>query len=271
MKYNINYGTSLLKAQVKYSPDANGKIYDNKHKIQEDRTGANEDNQEFDVSTSSPFSLVGIIIGGQNPEVGWNYLAKTGSSFTAMIYDRDIVAATQGTIPNTTTGGTSAPVYTLLWDNWDPSKADGDQNTIYVALEFRNNSGKAFWGESNLIPDGGTFYISGKLDPDVASATTLSSLGKTAAEYKTDKSLGITWPMKYALPPYDADGNTIQKRRVFIQDFMTEATFVIGSTSLQKAMIAVPDLRASQMSVGLSVDLQWSTGLKFDEVILGDK
>ena len=92
---------------------------------------------------------------------------------------------------------------------------------------------------------------------------------KTDEQYTADKSLGITWPTKYALPPYATDGKTIKQRRVFIQDFMTEATFVIGQKSLQKAMIAVPDLRASHLSVGLSVDLEWSTGLSFGDIELG--
>lgn len=269
MRYNINYGTSLLKTQVKYGAAT---LQDNKHAIQLERTGSEEENQTFDVHTEAstkPFTLTGVIIGGQNPTVGWNYLAKSGTANT-MIYDRDLKEA-QSAIPFYTAGGSKTdPVYTLVWDNWDSSKDGKDQYPIYVALEFKNNSGRSFWGETNLIPDGGTFYIAGKLDPDYASESTLNSLSKTAVEYKADKSLGITWPTKYALPPYDANGNTKQQRRVFIQDYMTEAVFVIGETSLQKAMIAVPDLRASQLSLGLSVELEWQTGLKFDNVVLGE-
>ena len=265
MRYNINYGTSLLKTQVKYGAAT---IEDNNFNIQKERKGTTtEANQTFDVSTTSPFTLTGVIIGGQTPTVGWDFLPKSTSSATAMIYDRD-VAAGQSAIPSYTSGGAkTSPVYTLVWDNWDASVSD--QNVIYVALEFKNNSGKAFWGETNLIPDGGTFYITGKLEPDITSENQLTALGKSAEEYAADKSLGITWPTKYALPPYDNDG-TIKKRRVFIQDFMTAATFVIGQYSLQKAMIAVPDLRASQLSVGLSVDLEWSTGLSFNDIILGN-
>lgn len=261
MRYNINYGTSLLKTQVKYGAAT---LQDNKKAIQEARTGSIEDNQTFDVHTEAstkPFTLTGVIIGGQNPTVGWNYLAKSGTANT-MIYDRDIKDA-QSAIPFYTEGGAKTdPVYTLVWDNWDSSK-DGDaQYPIYVALEFKNNSGRSFWGETNLIPDGGTFYIAGKLDPD--------ALPNATEEQINDKSYGITWPTKYALPPYNADGSTNQQRRVFIQDYMTEAVFVIGETSLQKAMIAVPDLRASQLSLGLSVELEWQTGLTFDNVVLGE-
>ena len=263
MKYNINYGTSLLKTQVKYGAAT---IEDNNYNIQKARKGSNEPNQTFDVSTKTPFTLTGVIIGGQTPTIGWDFLPKSSSSATAMIYDRDVTGG-QSAIPSYTSGGSkTSPVYTLVWDNWDAALSGAEQHTIYIALEFKNNSGKAFWGESNLIPDGGTFYITGKLEPDKRPSTMTD---KTDEQYTADKSLGITWPTKYALPPYATDGKTIKQRRVFIQDFMTEATFVIGQKSLQKAMIAVPDLRASHLSVGLSVDLEWSTGLSFGDIELG--
>ena len=90
----------------------------------------------------------------------------------------------------------------------------------------------------------------------------------TDMAYKSDKSLGITWPTKYALPPYDADGNTLKQRRVFMQDYMTVANFILNRYSLQNAYVTVPDLRSLQISLGMSVDLEWQTGLTF-EVILG--
>ena len=132
-------------------------------------------------------------------------------------------------------------------------------------MEFKNNS-KDFYGQNNLIRNGSTFYIIGKLDPDKRPAN-LTEI--TDAAYIADKSLGITWPTKYALPPYDADGNTIKQRRVFMQDFMTIATFVIGENSLQKALVAEPDVRSGQIALGLSVDLEWQTGINFGEIILG--
>ena len=57
---------------------------------------------------------------------------------------------------------------------------------------------------------------------------------------------------------------------MFIQDFMTTANFVLGETSLQHAYATVPDLRSTQISLGLSVDLKWQTGLTFNEVVLGE-
>ena len=152
-------------------------------------------------------------------------------------------------------GAASAANYTLVWDNWEAKNVGKKQRDVYVALEFRNNS-RDFYGENNLIRNGATFYLVGKLDPDEGHST-------------TDLSDGIKWPTNYALPPYDANGNSIHERRVFIQHYMTTATFVIGPTSLQHALVATPDLRSSQISLGLSVDLKWQTGLSFDNVILG--
>lgn len=254
MQYNINYGTALLKTTIRYGAD---KLQDNNATIQKQRKGATEANNTIDVSANNThFQLTGILVGGQEPEVGWNYLAKSSTAgFGAMVYDNvgtvDIPKAI-----STEGGEMSSPCYTLLWDNWQESLKDQKQRDVYVALEFKNNSA-GFWGENNFIRNGATFYIVGKLDPDAGHST-------------TDYSDGITWPTNQALPPYNADGSTIKQRRVFIQDFMTTANFVIGATSLQHALVAVPDLRSGQISLGLSVDLKWQTGMVFNNIILGE-
>lgn len=264
MQHNINYGTALMRTTVKYGVS---ELKDNNKAIQQERKGVVEDDQTIDVSSSGGlFTLTGVLIGGVEATMGWNYIAKEATpTFNNFIYDKDI--------PNTAIpaygSGSSQPVYTLVWDNWNQANKDGDQNTVYIALEFVNNSGKDFWGWNNLIRNGATFYITGKLDPDVTTTDKLTALGKNAAQYAADKSLGITWPTNYALPPYDNSGNTIKKRRVFIQDYTTNASFVIGETSLQKALVALPDLRSTQISLGLSVDLEWSNGLDFGDVVLG--
>ena len=261
MQYNIQYGTALLKTQVRYGAQV---LEDNNSAIQNARSGATEANNTINVTANNQhFQLTGVLVGGQEATVGWNYLAKASNpGFGSMVYDNvgtiDIPKATA-----TAGGNPSEAVYTLLWDNWQES-TNGKQRTVYVALEFKNNS-KGFWGKNNFIREGGTFYIVGKLDPDAIVGAQDPS--ETDAEYYAK---GITWPTNQALPPYDANGNTIKQRRVFIQDFMTTATFVIGEESLQEALVAVPDLRSGQLSLGLSVDLQWETGLNFENVILGE-
>ena len=50
--------------------------------------------------------------------------------------------------------------------------------------------------------------------------------------------------------------------RVFIQDYTTTANFTINS--LKNAYVTIPDLRASKLQLGLSVDLTWQNGLTFE-------
>lgn len=243
MQKDINYGTALLESKVKYGTDI---LKDNNHAIQDERTGADEPDIQIPVEGNT-FRLTGIIIGGQIHKVGWNYVNK-GSTFDYMVYDNDIP---NGSIPAT---GTSAPNYTLVWDNWNSALtlANAAQSPVYVALEFVNNA-KDFWGNANRVRKGGTFYLVGKLDPD----------GKTFPT-RTAKN--------YNLPPYnnDATGTTVEASRVFIQDFVTKVTFTIDVNSLKNAYVTVPDLRSSEISLALSVDIKWETGLDFGNVVLGE-
>ena len=246
MQQNINYGTALLQTTVRYGAST---LEDNNHAIQDARRGVNEPNRSITVSPGL-FTLTGVLVGGVEPEVGWNYIEKAASpTYASYIYDNDLPSSA---IP---ASGKSDPNYTMVWDNWNPGQKGQKQNVVYIALEFVNHAGD-FWGAKNLIREGQTFYITGKLDPDAGHST-------------TDRSDGITWPTKYALPPYNADGSTIKERRIFIQDYKTVADFIIGTNSLQAALVDVPDLRASQISLGLSVDLEWQAGLNFESVTLG--
>lgn len=259
MQQNINYGTALLQTTVRYGANV---LYDNNAAIQQARKSTVEPDNSITV-TSSTFTLTGIMVGGVEPEVGWNYIAKDASpTYSSFIYDNDLPSQAIPAYSSDPAAGKSAPNYTLVWDNWNPSvESTAKQNVVYIALEFVNNSGKDFWGQHNLIRNGQSFYITGKLDPDMeGTATPLST---------SDRSAGITWPTDYALPPYNADGSSVNKRRIFIQDYKTIADFVIGANSLKSALIDVPDLRSSQISLGLSVDLEWRGGLNFENIVLG--
>ena len=243
MKYDINYGTSLLKTTVSYKTLS---LQDNNKKIQQRDYGITEANKTINV-TGESFKLVGIIVGDQWPKVGWDFLPKTtdpgNTSYRkGYIYDNQITSS--GVIPASTTSA-SDPNYTLVFDNY---VSGTPQPKVYVALELQNNSGVDFFGFDNMIPNGGNFYLIGELDPD----------GKT----------GPTKPEWHALPPYGVDGTTTVPR-VFIQDHMTTANFKFDTYSLQHAYLTVPDLRSSSVTLGLSVDLQWSTGLTFDNITIG--
>lgn len=257
MQYNINYGSALLKTTVGYASGIT-KLKDNNHAIQLAKNPSLPAGEEPDKEiefTASTFKLKGVLIGGQPETVGWDYIPLSGSTFDHNIYDK-VLPSGGDAIPVT---GTTTPNYTLLWDNWNETLKGTKQNDVYIALEFTNESGADFWGNYNIVRSGGTFYIIGKLDPDAGLST-------------SDRSAGVTWPdpTKQALPPFDGTGATIKERRVFIQDFMTTANFVIGENSLKHAYSTVPDLRSSQLSLGLSVDLHWQSGLTFDNVVLGE-
>jgi hypothetical protein len=200
--------------------------------------------------------LVSLIIGDQWPKVGWDFLPKTTDPGNAnyrkgYIYDNQITG--NGAIPASTESA-SEPNYTLVFDNYQDMRstdATNKQPKVYVALELQNNTGRDFFGKDNLIANGSNFYLIGELDP-------------------TGKE-GPALPAYHALPPYDATTaeGTRTVPRVFIQDHMTTANFKIGVNSLKYAYLTVPDLRSSSVTLGLSVDLNWSTGLVFDNIIVG--
>ena len=240
MKNDINYGTALLATTVGYKSGVT-KLKDNNKAIQERDYGVTEDDNEI-TPTDESFILKGIVIGGQYPQVGWDYLpivSETNKN-SGWIYDK--VMASGGAIP---ASNTSDPTYTMVFDNYN---ASGTQDKVYVALELQNNTGKGFFGLHNLIPNGSNFYLVGLLDP--TSVTEIS-----------------TWSAFHALPPYNAnDSEEPFKRvsRVFIQDHKTVVNFKLGETSLKSAYLTVPDLRASSVTLGLSVDMKWENGLSFD-------
>ena len=78
----------------------------------------------------------------------------------------------------------------------------------------------------------------------------------------------IVWDSNYQVPPLNqTTGVSTKTPRVFIQDHVTEANITLGANALKHAVVSVPDLRSSQTSLGLSVDLTWSQGLVFSPTI----
>lgn len=229
VKNNINYGVAMLETKVALKEGVTA-FKDNRNAIV-----STESDQELTVAEVSGMQLTGIIVGGQNHRLGWNYLAKANETtdWDYAIFDNQIASATIPTGPN----------YTLVFDNYHTGD-QAAQTDVLITLEFQNNSGKDFYGQGNLIRQGGKFYLIGKL--------ALASGGS------------ITWPTTYAIPPYTAGGASQEITRVFIQDYVTTATFKIGAESLKKAFVTVPDLRSTQTSLGLSVDLNWRRGLSYE-------
>ena len=81
-----------------------------------------------------------------------------------------------------------------------------------------------FYGKDGLIPKGSRFYLVGKLDPTGKTSTTVD--------------------------------------HVFVKDHTTVANFTIKN--LQNAYNHIPDMRTTEINVGLAVDLKWESGIKFE-------
>ena len=43
-----------------------------------------------------------------------------------------------------------------------------------------------------------------------------------------------------------------------MQDYLTIVNFIIGKDSLKYAYVTMPDLRSSQLSLGVSIDMKWT-------------
>ena len=248
MRNNINYGSALLKTTIGYK---SATLKDNNHAIQKakDPSIGNNDEPDKEITVdATSFQLVGLVIGGQYKKVGWDFTPKTTDNTQGYIYDKAIPDGAN-VIPGSV-DTPSSPNYTLVFDNY--KAGDGGQDVVYVALELKNNTGQDFYGKHSLIRNGDSFYLVGKLDPTNIAWDDLGQLS-------TD----------HPLPPYNADGSSKEIVRVFMQDFMTTANFWFNETSLHEALLTVPDLRHSSLTLGLSVDMNWSTGITFDDVILG--
>ena len=98
------------------------------------------------------------------------------------------------------------------------------------ALEFVNNTGEDFVGHDGIVPAGGKFYLVGQL-------TTNPTEG----------------------------GNNKANDYVFEQDHTTVANVTISS--LKSAYNCIPDLRTPGLELGLSVNLEWESGLVNDVTI----
>ena len=258
---SINYGVALLKSSVEFYPSDITQFEDNRYEL----TNHAEANKVI-YRSAAQLELRGILVGGVNPRMNWQFIRKYPTAaagaaedlgdlslFDGVIYDHSLAS---NNVP------TTLPNYTLVYDNYNSSESDSNQNDVYVSLEFVNK-GEPFYGRDNLIPSGGVFYLVAKLEKP-----TIDQINSFASK----------WPTDHQIPPiWGADGETVASPavagqskkipRIFIQDFMTSVVFKIGATSLQNAYYSVPDLRASQMSLGLSVDLQWIPGLSYEKLL----
>lgn len=266
MKNTINYGTALLRSTVRY-PDGLTYLLDNNKELHP----GEEDNRVYVNEVGKGFLVTGIVIGGQPHAVGWDYtrypdskeqyddmgwdatdqkytgLTFANNPFDKMIYDR--------VVNGYTIGQSTTPIYSMVWDNYDATLPAKKQSDVYIAVELYNNTDKDFWGELNLVRKKGIFYLVGKLN--------LEEAVKKARETNSNAFSDLS-RKDYCYPPFRPDtGETVNAPRVFMQDYVTEATLLLNQDCLKHAYLTVPDLRASQVSLGLSIDLNWEPGLAF--------
>lgn len=122
------------------------------------------DGRGEEVTIGDGYTLKGMLIGGQC-SVGYDFATKGDENLT--IYDNVMASSTIIAKPNSTT---ATPNQTLALQ----TKAN---QTVYAALELING-GEAFMGADGIIPAGGTFYLTAKLDPTTASNYASGTLDK---------------------------------------------------------------------------------------------
>jgi len=235
---NIQYGSALLATQVRCET-ANYEDGGTVKEVLYDNAKANGADQNTPIVYSeNMFPLTGILVGGQPSQVGWDFLPTASATFNKDVYDGKVIS---GIYANNEAYSSSN--YTLVYDNLAPVETQYDVN---ICLEFTNNSGFDFYGKDGVILKGQKFYLVAKLA--LTDGTGDLDLGFDEAR--------TFFPSK--------------TKRVFIQDFVTTAKVKLthGDANtpgaIGEAIPTIPDLRTSEQSLGLSVDLEWKPGLTFN-------
>ncbi len=187
-------------------------------------------------STVNNFPVTGLLIGNQR-SVDYKFNPVADASPTLYtIYDKTI-EVTKDNLNNNVikclrnvavnTLGADDIIHTLVLETPVTSTTEDPNAVVKIAVEFRNDSGMLFVGQGgNIIYPGGKFYLVGTFDPKNTSNTT---------------------------------ANPDDLSQVFKQDYTTTANLVVGS--LRSAYNTLPDLRAPQLELGLSVNLTWNPGI----------
>ena len=227
----INYGVANMSTQIRCKTAS----------LPDAAKPTSSNQPHFVVVPTGGFDVTGILIGGQPVLSGWDFLPEQPNSdenkdFAKVIYDKTL----NGTLKAPTIqsqsfvaqdAGTAGLVnYTLVLDN-TKTVADNDvENDVNIAVEFTNNSASTITGKDGIIPVNGKFYLIAKLQPNELS------------------------------------GNTT-KKPVFQRDHTTVVKLTINT--LANAYVTIPDLRSTQLSLGMAVDLKWVDGLTFDTELGG--
>ena len=174
------------------------------------------------------FPITSIIVANQKAV---DYKFETAGATAYTIYDNQITGGYlyPGSTPDYKT-------HTLVLQTEDAENIDGNGDNdplanVSIAVEFENRSGKTIVGKDNqLIYPNTKFYLVGVLKPDA----------NTTQRYSTA-----------------TDSPLIKK--AFVQDYVTTANFTVNS--FQNAYNCLPDLRVPHLEIGMSVDLNWKSGI----------
>ena len=159
--------------------------------------------------SQSSFPLTGMIVGNQHP-VGFDFKPILDNGHESHVEDFFIYDHQMGTYHLTTTEQTIPS--TLVLQSYDAEE-------VTIMLEFLNNSGKKFYGNSGVIYPGTKFYLIGKITPQ-----------------KKDN------PEDY-------------EKRVFTQDYVTTVSTKIES--LENAYSVMPDILGGRLEVGIELTPNW--------------
>lgn len=238
LKDNINYGVALLKVTAKCSSST---------LAQNDVKGTDGTTTHATVDVpSNGFPVTAVLVGGQPDKVDWEFLPTgitnaTAATFNNTVYDNTIPA---GIAAKASTA--SDPNYTILLDNRKvdvkstPSSTNA-QNDVYLVLELENKSGVDFNGANGIVKKDAKFYVVGTVSPyiDVANSN-------------------------YSLKNWNGDAS-VTNPSIFMRDYVT--TLNVSINTLAKAYNTIPDLRPTNLALGMSVDLEWQKGFTTDVVI----
>lgn len=179
------------------------------------------------------FPVKAVLVGGQPEKVAWDYEPTSSEQFKYTIYDTDMNKTKNAGSDGQTQeldfaaryNGTKTYNYTLVLDNFKK-----DENGS--AASDQDDVYITIELENN---SGEPFYGSDGLIP---------AGGRFYLVGKIDKSK-FTESITHA----------------FVKDYTTEVNLSIKS--LKSAYNCIPDLRSSQISLGLAVDLKWEKGITF--------
>jgi len=181
------------------------------------------DNKGEAVTVTDTSFPITAVLIGGQKAVGFDFAPKGTNELT--IYDNAVAAGLAATSAG------SALNHTLALET-------AENTTVNIAVELENKTGKDFEGANGVIPAGSKFYLIAKLEPANGTGSTIKQVFKQ--DYVTKANLSIK-------PGTAKDGTSTFK----------------NPTGLGNAYNVIPDLRTPKLSLGLSVDLTWQSGLTF--------